>query len=55
MFSFGVQFLVDRAHSKESFIPLYMHYNEDSVEKFKEFGQSVISTLNSFDFTAADS
>ena len=53
MFSFGVQFLGDRAHSKDSFIPLYMHYGFDSVEKFKEFGQSVISALNSFDFTAA--
>ena len=48
-----MQFLGGRAHSKESFIPLYMHYDEDSVEKFKEFGQSVISALNAFDFFAA--
>jgi len=53
MFSFGVQFLGDRAHSKESFIPLYMHYGVESIDKFKEFGQSVISALNSFDFAAA--
>jgi len=53
MFSFGVQFLGDRAHSKESFIPLYMHHGVDSIEKFKEFGQSVISALNSYDFSAA--
>jgi len=53
MFSFGVQFLGDRAHSKESFIPLYMHYGVDSIDKFKEFGQSVISALNSYDFAAA--
>jgi len=52
MFSFGVQFLGDRAHSKESFIPLYMHHGVDSIEKFKEFGQSVISALNNFDFSA---
>ena len=53
MFSFGVQFLGDRAHSKESFIPLYMHHGLDSIEKFEEFGQSVISALNSFDFSVA--
>jgi hypothetical protein len=52
MFSFGVQFLGDRSHSKESFIPLYMHHGVDSIEKFKEFGQSVISALNNFDFSA---
>ena len=51
--SFGVQFLGDRAHSKESFIPLYMHHGVDSVEKFREFGHSVISALNSFDFASA--
>ena len=53
MFSFGVQFLGDRVHSKESFIPLYLHHGVDSIEKFKEFGQSVISALNFFDFSAA--
>jgi hypothetical protein len=52
MFSFGVQFLGDRSHSKESFIPLYMHHGVDSIEKFKEFGQSIISALNNFDFNA---
>ena len=38
MFSFGVQFLGDRGHSKEAFIPLYMHHGIDCIKKFKEFG-----------------
>jgi len=52
-FSFGAHFVGDTSHSKEAFIPLYMHHGLDSVEKFREFGHSVISSLNSFDFSAA--
>ena len=51
--SFGVRFLGDRADSKDTFIPLYIHHGEDNFEKFKEFGRSVISALNSFDFASA--
>ena len=51
--SFGVRFLGDRSHSKDSFLPLYMHHGVDNFEQFKEFGHSVISALNSFDFVSA--
>jgi len=51
--SFGVRFLGDRSDSKDTFLPLYIHHGEDNFEKFKEFGRSVVSALNSFDFSAA--
>ena len=51
--SFGVRFLGDRSDSKDTFLPLYLHHGEDNFAKFKEFGRSVISALNSFDFAAA--
>jgi len=51
--SFGVRFLGDRSDSKDAFLPLYIHHGEDNFAKFKEFGHSVISALNSFDFAAA--
>ena len=52
-FSFGARFVGDSSHSKEAFVPLYMHHGLDSVEKFREFGHSIISALNTFDFSAA--
>lgn len=52
-FSFGVHFVGDPSHSKEAFLPLYMHHGLDSVDKFRIFGHSVISSLNAFDFSAA--
>ncbi|AYV86867.1 MAG: hypothetical protein Sylvanvirus11_30 [Sylvanvirus sp.] len=51
-FSFGVHFVGDLSHSKEAFIPLYMHHGLDSVEKFREFGNSIIMSLNAFDFSS---
>ncbi len=30
-----------------------MHYNSDYIKKYKEFGRSIISALNSFDFKSA--
>jgi len=30
-----------------------MHYGLDSVDKFREFGQSIITVINAFDFVAA--
>jgi hypothetical protein len=52
-FSFGIHFVGDPSHSKEAFLPLYMHHGLDSVDKFREYGHSIISSLNSFDFIAA--
>ena len=51
--SFGVRFLGDRSDSKDTFVPLYLHHGGDNFAKFKEFGHSVITALNSFDFAAA--
>ena len=53
LFSFGVHFVGDRSLSKEAFVPLYMHHGLDSVDKFREFGHSILSSLNTFDFSAA--